>query len=284
MARKGLSKKAVVDAAFALADSDGLEALTMRRLGARLGVEAMSLYNHVPSRRELLDAIADRVWAAADTPSALAAALAAHPWVLELPTARPGEHRLAARRSVGREQEALIIGRAWVARSTGVAMYISQTLDTPDGPFTIIEHDGAVVGAGWDADVATIAARASIPADAVVAGTCRAADAVVAYYEGDATAPLNVEVRPHGTDFRSQVWKELRSIPAGETRTYGEIAARLGSASASRAVGAACGSNAVGLFVPCHRVVGKSGKLTGFAWGVETKKSLLEREGVLAGA
>ena len=106
---------------------------------------------------------------------------------------------------------------------------------------------------------------------------------MVAYYAGDVSAPLKVEVRPTGTTFRSEVWRELRSIPAGETRTYGEIAAKLGSASASRAVGAACGSNAVGLFVPCHRVVGASGKLTGFAWGVETKKSLLQREGVLAG-
>jgi len=271
MVRKGLTRDAVVDAAVALADREGLEALTMRRLGAELGVEAMSLYNHVSSRRALLAAIAERAWGAG-----IDAGVAAHPWLLELP-----DH---AQRVPNTDASALTIGRSWLARShPGVPMFISQTLDTPDGPFTLIEHDGVVVGAGWDADVAVIAGRAGIPADAVVAGACVAASAVAAYYAGDAGAPARVEVRPHGTPFRESVWRELRSIPAGETRTYGEIAAQLGSASASRAVGAACGSNAVGLFVPCHRVVGASGKLTGFAWGVQTKQSLLAREGVLAG-
>lgn len=255
-----------------MADRDGLDALTMRRLGAELDVEAMSLYRYVASRPELLAAIADRAWAG----SPVATALATHPWLLDLP-----DH---AQRVSNTHANAVTLGRLWLLRShQGVPMFISQTLDTPDGPFTLIEHDGVVVGAGWDADVAVIAARAGIRPDAVVAGSCAAASAVLAYYAGDAGAPARVEVRPHGTPFREDVWRELRSIPVGETRTYGEIAAQLGSASASRAVGGACRSNAVGLFVPCHRVVGSSGKLTGFAWGVETKKSLLQREGVLAG-
>lgn len=272
MPRKGLTRDAVIGAALALADAEGTDALTMRRLGAELGVEAMSLYNHVANRDDLLAAVADRAW----TSAPLGTALATHAWLLHLP-------ELA--HSVGRgDAEALTIGRAWLARSQkGTTMFTSQTLSTPDGPFTVIERDGVVVGAGWDADVAVIAGRAGIRPDAVSPGICRSADAVVAYYAGDAAAVAAVPVEPHGTAFRADVWRELRRIPAGETRTYGEVAALVGSASASRAVGAACGANAVGLFVPCHRVVGSSGKLTGFAWGVETKRSLLQREGMLAG-
>jgi O-6-methylguanine DNA methyltransferase len=272
--RKGLTREAVIDAALAVADADGLEALSMRRLGTELGVEAMSLYNHVGSRRDLLAAIADRGWEA----SGVAAALSAHPWLLELP-----DHAQRISRTAG-DPEALTIGRAWMARSQeGIAMYVTQTLATPDGPFTIIESGGVVVGSGWTSSVEDVATRSGIQPDAVVTGACASAGAVLAYYDGDSTAVASVPVAPHGTEFRESVWEVLRSIPAGETRTYGEVAAQLGSPSASRAVGAACGANVVALFVPCHRVVGASGTLTGFAWGVATKKSLLGREGSLVG-
>jgi len=273
--RKGLTREAVLDAAIAIADADGLDALSMRRLGGELGVEAMSLYNHVGSRADLLGAITDLGWA---TPG-IDSALRAHPWLLELP-----EHAQRISRTAG-DHESLTIGRAWMARSQkGIAMLISQILETPDGPFTIIEDGGVVVGAGWTGDVAEVATRSGIQPDAVVTGACAAAGAVLAYYDGDSTAVASVAVASHGTEFRERVWEVLRTIPAGETRTYGEVAAALGSPSASRAVGAACGANVVALFVPCHRVVGASGTLTGFAWGVETKKALLGREGSLVGA
>lgn len=273
--RKGLTRDAVLGAAIAVADADGLDALSMRRLGGELGVEAMSLYNHVGSRADLLGAIADLGWS---TPG-IDAALRAHPWLLELP-----DHAHRISHTAG-DSESLSIGRAWMARSQkGIAMLISQILETPDGPFTIIEAGGVVVGAGWTGDVAEVATRSGIEPDAVVTGACTAAGAVLAYYEGDPTAVASVTVAPHGTEFRERVWEVLRTIPAGETRTYGEVAAELGSPSASRAVGAACGANVVALFVPCHRVVGASGTLTGFAWGVETKKALLGREGSLVGA
>jgi len=275
MVRKGVNRDAVIGAALVIADADGLEALSMRRLGAELGVEAMSLYNHVGSRNELLAAMTDRAW----TPGAIAAALQAHPWLLELP-----DHAHSISATAG-DPESLIIGRAWMARSQkGIAMFISQRLDTPDGPFTIIESEGVVVGAGWTGDVAEVATRSGIQPDAVVTGACASAGAVLAYYDGDPSAVASVTVAPHGTEFRERVWEVLRTIPAGETRTYGEVAAALGSPSASRAVGAACGANVVALFVPCHRVVGASGTLTGFAWGVETKKALLGREGSLVEA
>lgn len=158
-------------------------------------------------------------------------------------------------------------------------MIVYQQLDTPDGPFTIVERDGAVVASGWTADAVALAARAGIGAADLVAGDCEAAPAVFAWYAGDAAALDGVRVEQAGTDFQMAVWGALRTIPRGHVRRYGELAASLGRPGASRAVGAACGHNAVALFVPCHRVVGASGALTGFAWGVDVKRSLLAREG-----
>ena len=155
-------------------------------------------------------------------------------------------------------------------------MLIHQTIDTPDGPFTVVEDDGVVVASAWSADVPVVAARAGHAES--VPGKCQAADAVVAYYAGDLQAPATVSIAPAGTEFRTRVWQQLREIPPGESRTYGEVAAALGSSGASRAVGAACGANALALFIPCHRVSGAGGTLTGFAWGVDIKHSLRTRE------
>jgi AraC family transcriptional regulator of adaptative response/methylated-DNA-[protein]-cysteine methyltransferase len=89
-------------------------------------------------------------------------------------------------------------------------------------------------------------------------------------------AGLPLDVR--GTAFQHQVWKALRKIPPGETATYRDIARRIGKPAAVRAVGTACGANQVAVAIPCHRVVGSDGKLTGYRWGVERKRALLERE------
>lgn len=159
-------------------------------------------------------------------------------------------------------------------------MYFSGVIDTPDGPFTVVESaDGTVVAAGWSADLEAVAGRARIDAGDVAPRATASADAVRAWYAGDTRALDAIPVEQSGTAFQSAVWAALREIPSGEVRRYGEMAAAMGSPGASRAVGAACGRNAVALFVPCHRVVGASGKLTGFAWGVEVKQSLLAREG-----
>ena len=166
-------------------------------------------------------------------------------------------------------------------------MIVYQQLDTPDGPFTIVERDGAVVASGWTADAVGLAARASIgptqfelgEPDEAVEGECLATAEVLAWYAGDDAALDGVRVEQSGTEFQRAVWGALREIPRGQVRRYGELAASLGRPGASRAVGAACGHNAVALFVPCHRVVGASGALTGFAWGVDVKRSLLAREG-----
>jgi methylated-DNA-[protein]-cysteine S-methyltransferase len=89
------------------------------------------------------------------------------------------------------------------------------------------------------------------------------------------TVPLDFK----GTDFQKSVWAALLTIPFGETRSYGEIARQIGRPQASRAVGAANGRNPISIIAPCHRVIGASGKLTGFAGGLEAKDQLLKLEG-----
>jgi methylated-DNA-[protein]-cysteine S-methyltransferase len=99
---------------------------------------------------------------------------------------------------------------------------------------------------------------------------------------GPAPGAITSSVRG-GTPFQRRVWAELRAIPRGETRTYGELAARLGMPGAARAVGAAVARNPVSIVVPCHRVVGADGSLTGYAGGVERKRALLAIEGARPG-
>ncbi len=98
------------------------------------------------------------------------------------------------------------------------------------------------------------------------------------YFAGDADALSAVRWATGGTDFQRAVWRALTEIPVGETDSYAGLAARIGRPSAVRAVGLANGSNPVGIIVPCHRVIGKSGALTGYAGGIERKRWLLEHE------
>ena len=99
-----------------------------------------------------------------------------------------------------------------------------------------------------------------------------------AYFDGDLFALADIEVEGGGTPFQRSVWKQLRLIPPGETRSYGQIAKAIGSPKAVRAVGAANGANPIGIVVPCHRVIGSNGKLTGFAGGLDAKRWLLAHE------
>ena len=89
---------------------------------------------------------------------------------------------------------------------------------------------------------------------------------------------FTVKLDPAGTEFQNKVWNALRTIPFGETRSYGEIANQIGSRKAVRAVGAANGRNPLSIIVPCHRVIGADGTLTGFAGGLEVKAQLLALE------
>lgn len=102
--------------------------------------------------------------------------------------------------------------------------------------------------------------------------------AVAAYFGGDLAAFDGTEATTGGTDFQRGVWQALRTIPAGETWTYGRLAQAVGSPKAVRAVGLANGANPIAIIVPCHRVIGANGTLTGYAGGIERKRWLLVHE------
>ncbi|MBO5434539.1 methylated-DNA--[protein]-cysteine S-methyltransferase [bacterium] len=91
---------------------------------------------------------------------------------------------------------------------------------------------------------------------------------------------FNLQIQPEGTEFQIKVWEELIKIPYGETKSYQEIAEIIGNPNAQRAVGSACNKNPILLIIPCHRVIAKSGKLTGFAYGLDIKKHLLKLENI----
>lgn len=106
---------------------------------------------------------------------------------------------------------------------------------------------------------------------------CDAIDQLNAYFAGT-LRNFDLPLVLQGTDFQKQVWRELAKIPFAETTTYGEIAKRINRPTASRAVGAANGQNRIAIVLPCHRVIGQSGKLTGFAGGLDKKEKLLALE------
>lgn len=107
-------------------------------------------------------------------------------------------------------------------------------------------------------------------------------DPLTAYFAGDFAALDCIPVQTNGTEFQRDVWAALRTIPAGQTRTYGELAKQINRPAAVRAVGMTNGANPIGIVVPCHRVIGANGTLTGYAGGLERKRWLLEHEGALA--
>jgi methylated-DNA-[protein]-cysteine S-methyltransferase len=148
-------------------------------------------------------------------------------------------------------------------------------VDTTIGPLVLVAAHDALVAAHF-----TDQARRPRVAGAIVdlrdPLLLRAGAAVSRYLDG---APLEaLPLRPCGTPFQEAVWQALQRIPHGCTTTYGELAASLGIARAVRAVGQAIGRNPLALFVPCHRVVGRSGALTGYAGGLARKRALLALE------
>ena len=119
------------------------------------------------------------------------------------------------------------------------------------------------------------------PMDPGDAGLREAVQQLKAYFQGRLSSfdlPLDLTA---GSPFQQSVWRALLSIPRGHTTSYGALAQRLGQATASRAVGSAVGRNPLSIIVPCHRVIGKDGSLTGYAGGLERKVALLQLEGVL---
>ncbi|BBX54724.1 Methylated-DNA--protein-cysteine methyltransferase [Mycobacterium shottsii] len=149
-----------------------------------------------------------------------------------------------------------------------------RIIDSPIGPLTLAGHDGVLTNlrmvdqtyepsrVGWEVDDEAFADAVS-QLDAYFAGEC---------FDFD----LALDLR--GTEFQRRVWQALLTIPYGDTRSYGEIAERIGARGAARAVGLANGRNPVAVIVPCHRVIGASGGLTGYGGGLDRKQALLELE------
>lgn len=152
-------------------------------------------------------------------------------------------------------------------------------IDTSVGPYLLAAEDGALVGV-WRRDQLHFprAARYGETAEGPHRVLDAAEEQLHAYLAGRRES-FDLPLAPAGTPFQQEVWERLRAIPRGATTTYGEIAREVGRPRAAQAVGAAVGSNPISIVVPCHRVVGSTGALTGYAGGIETKRSLLLLEG-----
>jgi methylated-DNA-[protein]-cysteine S-methyltransferase len=142
---------------------------------------------------------------------------------------------------------------------------------TPVGPLHLTALGGAVTGLRFGSGPA-VGERADDEPVLV-----RAVAQLTAYFAGERRS-FDLPLAPAGTTFQLAVWEALRQIPYGTTVSYGELARRLGSPAASRAVGLANGRNPIAIVVPCHRVIGADGSLTGFGGGMAAKRTLLDLE------
>ncbi|MET9291343.1 methylated-DNA--[protein]-cysteine S-methyltransferase [Streptomyces sp. NPDC003077] len=150
--------------------------------------------------------------------------------------------------------------------------------DTPVGPLTLVARGAALTGLYMTNQRHRPPEETLGPRKAQTVEPFAAAIAQLrAYFAGDLRT-FALPLAFHGTPFQRQVWQALCDIPYGETLSYGQLADRLGKPSAARAVGLANGKNPLGVIVPCHRVVGASGSLTGYGGGLERKRMLLEFE------
>ncbi|MFR9801708.1 methylated-DNA--[protein]-cysteine S-methyltransferase [Pseudonocardia sp. RS010] len=161
-------------------------------------------------------------------------------------------------------------------------MSTCTTLDTPDGPFTLVlADDGAVLASGWTSgtgELVPLVHPVLRPATVEPGDGGAAAEAVHAYYAGELSAVDDVPVRQRSGAFLEHAWEVLRQVPAGGPVTYTEFATKAGRPAAVRAAASACARNAAALFVPCHRVLRTDGTLGGFRWGLSVKRCLLDRE------
>ncbi|MFD5628740.1 methylated-DNA--[protein]-cysteine S-methyltransferase [Streptomyces sp. NPDC127072] len=149
-------------------------------------------------------------------------------------------------------------------------------IDSPYGPLTLVADEGALCGL-YMVGQRHRPAEESFGARDDDALLDEATDQLAAYFAGE-LKEFDLPLRLDGTPFQQGVWEQLRLIPYGETRSYGELAEVLGNVGASRAVGLANGKNPIGIIVPCHRVVGANGSLTGYGGGLDRKQRLLDFE------
>src|SRR6202000_1055495 len=156
--------------------------------------------------------------------------------------------------------------------------YVYKSIASPYGKLKLVASDKGLAAVLWEKDDPRRVRLGTPKHDPDNKFLRQAETQLKAYFEGKLkklTVPLDFK----GTDFQKSVWAALLTIPFGETRSYGEIARQIGRPDASRAVGAANGRNPISIIAPCHRVLGSTGKLRGFAGGLEAKDHLLKLEG-----
>jgi methylated-DNA-[protein]-cysteine S-methyltransferase len=149
-------------------------------------------------------------------------------------------------------------------------------LDSPLGRLTLVNTDGLLSGLYMERDSAVPRMMFGSPSPAG-AGFEAAAEELREYFDRERTQ-FSIRVMAGGTPFQRRVWDYLMTIPYGETRTYAQVAEAIGNGAAVRAVGLANGRNPVSIVVPCHRVIGSDGSLTGYGGGLDRKRFLLELE------
>lgn len=152
-------------------------------------------------------------------------------------------------------------------------MHTHILLHSPFGDIRVAERDGAICRLWLPHDPAP----ASMPPEADTPLLRRTADMLHAYWHGE-TVAFDLPLAPLGTPFMQAVWQALRAVPYGRTAAYKDIAQALGKPGASRAVGLANNRNPIPLFIPCHRIIGAHGGLTGYRGGLGMKKALLDLE------
>ena len=156
--------------------------------------------------------------------------------------------------------------------------FVYRTMQSPLGTLTLVGSDRGLAAILWqDADPSRVGPGAI--AEDTRHPILRQAQQQLEEYFAGRRRTFSVKLDPSGTDFQNKVWKALRTILFGQTRSYGQIADQIGSRKAVRAVGAANGRNPIPIIVPCHRVIGADGTLTGFAGGLAIKAQLLALEG-----
>jgi methylated-DNA-[protein]-cysteine S-methyltransferase len=162
----------------------------------------------------------------------------------------------------------------------GVPLVAQAVIHTPIGPLTALATAKGIAGLWFD-DQTHHPGALDAPIDANHVHIVAMRRWLDAYWEGRDPSPHEVPLDLHGSTFQRAVWQALLAIPLGRTCSYGEIAAQVGGGAVPRATGAAVGRNPVSILVPCHRVIGADGSLTGYAGGLPRKEKLLQHEGVL---
>ena len=156
------------------------------------------------------------------------------------------------------------------------------TYDSPVGPLGLVADDDALIAVLWPTEAEGRVRLAETPTANTDHPVLRATASQLGEYFAGTRRSFDLPLDPSGTEFQRQVWWSLAEIPFGETSTYGKQAAAIGRPAAVRAVGAANGRNPLSIVLPCHRIVGADGKLTGFAGGLDTKRWLLDHEAKVA--